>query len=239
MKDRQQSHPGGSFVLGLTGGTGSGKSVLAGILKSCGAVVLDADAAGKQVVDECPDIQERIIALFGKSALDQNGVLDRKALGRQIFSRPESVQKMNRLVHPAMIRMLQKNISEYKKNPTGSLLVLDMALLFELGMENLCDYVVMVKAPRESRIRWLQKSRGWSRKETLGRMRNQSSDREKEKRADLVVKNTGSLEELKLRSNEIYRECIMRMGRDRREYASYQCNGEITKARRKRPTGEA
>lgn len=172
------------MVIGLAGGVGSGKSTVADLLKVRGAGVLNADVVGHRVLGR-PDIRARLVRAWGTGILRGNAV-DRAALARVAFRSRSSVERLNRIVHPAILREIRRRLAS-----SGRWMVLDAALLFEAGADRLCDRVIFVDAPRALRIRRTA-ARGWPPGELRRRERFQWSVAYKKKKADYVLNNTGS-----------------------------------------------
>jgi dephospho-CoA kinase len=186
--------------VGLTGGTGSGKTVVAGEWKRLGMTVIDADAAAKEIADTDLRVRRSIIKSFD-GVFDENGRLNRRLLGKIVFSDPAKLDELNRIIHPSLIRYIRREVKRLSRDHP---VCVDMALLFELGLESLFDVVVVVTAPLERRIKWLRTSRGWERKEILGRMNSQLTERERLQRADIIINNNGTLGELRARAREVF-----------------------------------
>ncbi len=172
------------LVLGLTGGIGSGKSTVAGIFRKSGAVVIDADALGHRVL-EIPRVRKALVREFGPVILDAAGRIDRPALGRAAFRNRNTVERLNRRVHPEILRRIRKELSRAR-----GWVVLDAALLFETRLEGLCDRVAFVQAPRRLRLERVRK-RGWSGRELKRREAMQAPLAEKKRKSDVVIDNSG------------------------------------------------
>ena len=173
-----------TLVLGLAGGVGSGKSLVAELLAKRGAGVVDADAIGHRVLGR-PQIRARLARAWGPGILRGEKV-DRGALARAAFRSRGSVERLNRIVHPAILRDIRKRLAASRR-----WMVLDAALLFESGADRLCDRVIFVGAPRSLRTRRVA-ARGWPPGELRRRERFQGSLAYKKKKADYVLDNTGS-----------------------------------------------
>lgn len=170
-------------MVGLAGGVGSGKSTVAGIFQKWGARGIDADLLGHRVLD-LPAVRAALVRDWGAGILTDRRV-DRAALARLAFRSRESVARLNRRVHPAILREIRKRIRAAR-----GWVVLDAALLYETGADRLCDAVVFVDAPRALRER-RTRSRGWRPGELRRRERFQFPVAYKKKKADYVIDNTG------------------------------------------------
>ncbi|RPH99232.1 MAG: dephospho-CoA kinase [Calditrichaeota bacterium] len=179
-------------VIGLTGILGSGKSLVADFLAAEGAVVIDMDQAGRYVVDHSKHVRRALRSAFGESIFDEQNRLKRNNLADLVFSDPESLTKLNRIVHPVMLERARKLITDAQQASNGCCLVVDAALLFELGFDAECDKVVTVVAPLDLCLERAVQFKKISREQALRRIQVQLSQGEKEKRADHVLVNDGS-----------------------------------------------
>ena len=170
-------------MLGLAGGVGGGKSTVAALFRKWGARVVDADALGHRVLED-PRVRARLVRLFGDEIL-RDGRVDRRALAARAFRSRRSVERLNRTVHPAILRALRAALRRGR-----GWVVLDAALLFETGADALCDRIVYVHAPRAERERRVR-ARGWAPGELARRERFQLPPAYKRKKADFVVNNAG------------------------------------------------
>lgn len=182
-------------VVGLTGAIGGGKSTAAALLARRGAFVIDADSVGHQVLNE-PLIRARLIERFGPEILapaqDQAGrPIDRRALGAIVFADPAARRDLESIVHPVMRARFLAQIAQTLQSRSAPLIVLDAAILFEAGWDDLCDRIVYIDAPRAVRLDRVERSRGWTADRLLARERAQAPADDKIARADLVLDNDG------------------------------------------------
>lgn len=171
------------LVVGLAGGVGSGKSTVAAIFIKQGARGIDADALGHRVLD-LPAVRAGLVRDWGEEIL-RDGRVDRAALARLAFRSRKSVARLNRRVHPEILKEIRRRIEKAR-----GWVVLDAALLYETGADALCDRVVFVSAPRAIRVRRVR-SRGWGPGELRRRERFQFPVVYKKKKADYVIDNAG------------------------------------------------
>jgi len=171
------------LVVGLAGGVGSGKSTVAAIFIKQGARGIDADALGHRVLD-LPAVRAGLVRDWGEEIL-RDGRVDRAALARLAFRSRKSVARLNRRVHPEILKEIRRRIEKAR-----GWVVLDAALLYETGADALCDRVVFVSAPRALRARRVR-SRGWGPGELKRRERFQLPVVYKKKKADYVIDNAG------------------------------------------------
>ncbi|GGL76238.1 dephospho-CoA kinase [Glutamicibacter protophormiae] len=189
--------------VGLTGGVASGKSVVAAKLAQLGAVLIDADALARVVVEPGTPGLAAIRETFGERMLQEDGTLDRAALGALVFSDEAAREKLNAIVHP-LIR--EESARLRQAAPSGALVVEDVPLLAESGQAPAYDVVIVVQAPREERIRRMVEDRGWTRQDAEARMAAQATDEQRAEIADYLLVNDGSREQLLARVEELYRQ---------------------------------
>jgi dephospho-CoA kinase len=200
----------GMLILGVTGGVGSGKSTVAKILGERGARVLDADAIVHELYRGGATAQA-IAKAFGADTLDAQGAVQRAKLAEIVFRDPARRRELEQLVHPAVRSYVLRKIEALRREGFAGIVVIDAALLVESSHPYPLDALVVVSAPAESRLARLQ-ARGMSRAEATRRMAAQATDEEKERRADVVLRNDGSAEDLETRIDEM----LHALGRDRR-----------------------
>ncbi len=178
------------IILGITGGIGSGKSLLAEIIRHAGHPVYDADARAKWVMTSQPEIRQGIIDLFGAEAYLPSGELNRPHLSQRAFGEPALLQQLNSLVHPATGRDFAAWTST-QEALGRALICKEAAILFESGAYLACDQVLSVYAPKSLRIQRVMQRDGVDESAVLARMKRQWSESEKIRRADWVVFNDG------------------------------------------------
>lgn len=190
---RSAAHP-GKLVLGLIGGIGSGKSLVAAALARSGAKVISGDQLGHEALRQ-PDIKARVVERWTKAVLDEHGDIDRRRLGRIVFADPAERRALETLVFPRIEEGFRRGIEAAASDPAVKLVVLDAAILLEAGWHRMCDEVIYVHAPRVLRLKRLAQQRGWSAKEVQAREQAQLPLTEKVSRADYVVDNSGTPEQ--------------------------------------------
>lgn len=179
--------------IGLTGGIASGKSVVAARLKDRGAVLVDADALARDVVEPGTEGLSRVVAEFGEDVLGVDGRLDRPRLGAVVFANPERLAVLNGIVHP-LVRSRAAALAAAA--PDDSVVVQDIPLLVETGQASDFHLVVVVDAPDEVRLQRMVALRGMEREAALSRMAAQATREDRLAAADAVLDNSGSIEEL-------------------------------------------
>ena len=191
------------MVVGITGSVGSGKTVLACELKKMGACVIDGDLVARNLIEERAEIRDSLRHYFGAEFFDEAGHLRRHKLGQVVFSKKEKLALLNRIVWPHLLGAIKQKIHKCKEDNRKALVVVDMAILFESEAEFLFDKIVVVAASLENRLKWLSQERSWSKREILNRIHSQMDLQEKRNRADLVIENNGTLEEIRLKAKKL------------------------------------
>jgi len=187
------------WVLGITGGIASGKSQVTEILASHGALVIDADRIGHQVLEDHA-VQTLLVRQFGQSVLSQETKsVDRKRVAELVFGdTPQAIQRrraLEAITHPPIRARIRQQLDEALRSATLRWIVLDIPLLLESGWDKSCDAVWFVDAPQDIRLQRVL-VRGWTREHFLAREASQWSVDRKRSRATHVISNSGSLEEL-------------------------------------------
>ena len=177
------------MLIGITGQIGAGKSTAAGILKSLGAALVDADRIGRQVVNRNPMLLKKLSAAFGKDILTRTGKLNRRKLAELAFVDEKKRRMLNQLVHPYLLKELENQIRV--KSKKAKVIVIDAALLLEWNLDRLVDLTVVIHTSRERRLRFLA-NRGIGRRDALARERRQMKFAEYRARADIVIYNSST-----------------------------------------------
>ena len=182
------------LVLGLIGGIGSGKSRVAAEFARRGAVIIAGDQLGHEALRQ-PAVKEQVRQRWGEGVFDANSEVDRRQLGRIVFTDEAELRALEAMTFPWIERGIEQGIHQAQANPQSALVVLDAAILLEAGWNRYCDRLVYVHAPRAQRLARVAEQRGWTAKEVDARARAQLPLAEKVRRADDVVDNSGSPEE--------------------------------------------
>lgn len=172
--------------IGITGGIGSGKSVVASLLHLYGIPVYLADTESKKLTATSPIIKEKLIALLGKELYTEEG-LNKKLLASSIFSNPECLKQVNAIIHPEVIR----HFLAWTKKHSENLCAIESAILFESGLNKVVDTSLMVYAPLNIRIERAMLRDTASREDIVSRIKNQLPDEFKKKCSDYVIYNDG------------------------------------------------
>jgi dephospho-CoA kinase len=192
-------------VVGLTGGIGTGKSAVSAMLRDLGATVIDADEATRAVQAPGSEGLGQLVAEFGEGILTADGALDRARLADIAFGDPEARRRLNAIVHPLVGRWMAERQREAAERG-DALVVLDIPLLFEARGAGAFETVLLVYAPEDVALRRLVEIRGMDEAAARARMAAQLSIEEKRRLATHVIENTGGLDELRRRVEDVWRE---------------------------------
>lgn len=191
-------------VVGLTGILGCGKSTASQKLADCGAAIVDMDAAGRWVVENDASVLQKIRSTFGDDIFDQHGQLLRKKLGDIVFKSHAALATLNGIVHPAMLERVRFLVSAEKIAAARHYIIVDAALIFELGFDNECDVTVCITAPLQTCLE-RAKTKGLTQAQALDRIHAQLPQEVKAARADVVIPNDTTLAEFERRLTEFHR----------------------------------
>ncbi|MBR4329701.1 MAG: dephospho-CoA kinase [Candidatus Riflebacteria bacterium] len=181
------------LIIGISGQTGAGKSTAAKILSSLGyGENLEVDSLGHDLLRE-PDTVKALTKAFGEDILTERQI-DRKKLGAKAFFSAEATEKLNSIMHPNMVKMVEGIITEEQKNGTKSIII-NAALLYKMKLDKLCDKIIYVKSDPEIRVKRLMVTRGWS--AATARERLFSQDQEPADKDVIIIENNGSVDDLR------------------------------------------
>jgi dephospho-CoA kinase len=183
------------LLIGLTGGIGSGKSAVATRLAELGAIVIDADAIAREVVEPGTDGLVEVVAEFGPDVLTATGELDRAALGRLVFADPQRRQALERIIHP---RVRARSAEIVSTAPDDAVVVNDIPLLVETGQAKNFPLVIVVLAAEDVRVARLVRDRGMTEDDARARIAAQATDEQRREVADIVIVNDGTLDDLRV-----------------------------------------
>lgn len=183
------------MVIGLTGGIASGKSTVSKILSELGATIIDADIIARKVVKKGEIAYFKIVEYFGDEVLQADGELNRKKLGSIVFSDKEKLSILNSITHPHIIDSIKVEIKKQKESGE-KVIVLDAAILIELGLQRLVDTVWLVIVSEKTQIQRLMQRDGVSYDEAMSRILTQYKNKDKIKYADFIIDNDKQLDEL-------------------------------------------
>lgn len=183
-----------TYILGLTGGIASGKSTVSAYLAQNGALIIDADLIARQVVAKKSSGLKQIVAKFGGEILTASGELDRKKLGKLVFSNKELLKNLTDITGPLIRAEILREIEAAKKAQV-KLVVLDIPLLFETGYQTLCDKVMVVTIPSKLQLERVIKRDNLSAAEARKRIANQLPASKRNELADVLIDNSKSVAE--------------------------------------------
>ncbi len=198
------------YVIGLTGGIGSGKSTVAQMLEQKGAALLSADTVGHEVYLPGQPAWQEIVDAFGRRIAAADGTIDRRALGAVVFSDREQLRRLNAITHPRMKEMMRVKLEE-KKGQGARVAVLEAALLFDAGWDDLTDEVWVTVAPPEVAAARTAERSGISVEEALSRIRAQMSSEERSARSRIVIDTDCPLERTRKQVDEEWERLLQRL----------------------------
>ena len=183
-------------IIGLTGNIASGKSVATGMFAKLGAKIIDADHVARSVVEPEKPAWKEIVDKFGRDVLNPDRTIDREKLGDIVFNDEDKRQVLNDITHPKILEEITELIKRNRKEGSG-VIIIEAALIIEKGgwLKEIIDSLIVVTSAQESQIKRLMSRNGYTREEALSRIDAQIPSAEKEKHADFVIDNSGSLED--------------------------------------------
>lgn len=196
------------YLVGLTGGIGSGKSTVAARFTELGAHVIDADVVAREVVGPGTPGLEDIVTRFGSAVLAEDGSLDRAALAALVFGDDEARAALNAITHPRIGERIAERIADHVRaeadEPRARVVVVDHPLLIETGQAEAFPAVIVVLAPEDLRLQRLVESRGMDREDARARLRAQVDDEARRAAATHVITNDGDLDHLHAQVDAVY-----------------------------------
>ena len=197
------------LVIGLTGGIGTGKSEVTRLLQALGAIVINADRVGHEAYNPGSESWQQVVEAFGEDVLQPDGEIDRRKLGAIVFSDPEQLARLNRIMHPRMARIVAEELEGLRAQGT-QVVVVEAALLYEAGWDSLVDEVWTTDSPVVAVIQRLQERNGMSPEEVLNRIDSQMDRLERLDRAQVVVDNSGDVAALEEIVNSLWENRVKR-----------------------------
>lgn len=194
-------------VIGLTGGIACGKSTASAYLKELGACIVDTDGISRTTTKKGGKGYDAVLSHFGRDLLMENGEIDRRKLGGIVFSDEKKRQELNALIHPIVIEESKAQMKAAEE-AGYTVCILDVPLLFESGMETLCDETWLVYVPREEQIRRINERDGLDEKAAAARIDSQMPLEEKMKRADRAIDTSGTIEETQVKIKALWEESV-------------------------------
>jgi dephospho-CoA kinase len=182
------------LIIGLTGGIATGKSTVAKFLEELNIKVIDSDKIAHEILTYQDTINE-IVEEFGSIVLNKDGNINRIELGKIVFDDMEKLKKLESITHHRIFKVIDKKIKEYK--PNNKIIVLDAPLLFETSLDKNVDETWVVYTDKKTQINRLKKRDGLDKEDALKRIKAQMSLEEKANKANIIINNTGTKEDLK------------------------------------------
>jgi dephospho-CoA kinase len=197
-------------VIGLTGGIGTGKTVVSRILEEQNAEILDADRVGHEAYLPGGPAYDDIVAEFGRDVVAEDGSIDRKKLGPIVFADPTKLERLNAIMHPRMKEMMREKLADLKSKGV-EVVVLEAAILFEAGWEDLADEVWVTTVDPKTAARRTSERSGIPVEQVLERIQKaQMANDERLRRADVVIDTSGTLEDTRGRTLAAWEELKQR-----------------------------
>lgn len=181
------------MIIGLTGGIASGKSTVSALLVNKGARLIDADVIAREVMLPGHEVLAAAVKQFGEEILFPDGTLNRAKLGAIVFNDPAALQALNNLTHPAIRQEIKDRMLNMEQEEPERLIIVDIPLLFESGLDNMFKEIVVVYVPREVQISRLMERNRLSLEEAEARLNAQMDIELKRNKADYIIDNSGDL----------------------------------------------
>jgi dephospho-CoA kinase len=180
------------ILVGLTGGIATGKSTVADLFRRFGAAVIDADQLARDVVQPGKPAWREIVKSFGKRVLLPDRTIDRHTLGSIVFHNPRQLRRLERIIHPRVAREQRRRVRGITKRTSDAIIIYEVPLLFEAGVNTRVDKIIVVTADRETQVARLKRRNGLTRRQAFRRISSQMPLAEKVRRADFVLDGTKS-----------------------------------------------
>jgi dephospho-CoA kinase len=195
------------LIVGLTGNIAAGKSTVARHFEERGATIVDADLLARRAVEPGMPAYTQIVRRWGHDVLSPDGMLDRGVLRQQVFADQLQLEELNRIIHPEVLRMRDRMVAEARERG-DRIVVCDIPLLFERRLAEEFERIVLVDAPRDVRLERLVRDRGLRETEAMDMIAAQMPAELKRARADYVIDNVGSREEVERAADEVWASLV-------------------------------
>ena len=193
------------ILVGLTGGVATGKSTVAKMFKRCGAIVIDADKLAREVVGPGKPAWYAIVNTFGRQVVRPDRSLDRHVLGAMVFRNRSKLRRLERIIHPRVALEQQRLVRRIAKRKPRAVVIYEVPLLFEVGVDKRVDKIIVVTADRNTQIARLKKRNGLSRAEALRRISSQMPLAKKTQQADHLLNGTLLRPSLRKQVGQLFR----------------------------------
>jgi len=190
--------------VGLTGGLASGKSFVGEALKGMGCLLIQADELGHAVLAKGGAAYAAVVKEFGPEILDEAGTIDRKALAAMAFADAEKLERLNALVHPAVVKKEEQLIAQFERRDSEGIAVVEAAILIETGSYHRFDRLILVTCTAEQQVERAMRRDGAVESDVRARLSRQMPLEEKRKYADFVIDTTGSKEDTLRQTRAVY-----------------------------------
>jgi dephospho-CoA kinase len=192
------------LIIGLTGGIATGKSTVVAMFERRGARILDFDVMARVVVEPGTPALKDIVAYFGQSVLKKDRTLDRTKVGEIVFGDAEKRKTLEGFIYPRLFEEYARRVKEIEEKHPDALVLVDTPLLFEANLEHMFEKIIVVHSTREEQIERIVERDGLGREDAFRRLEAQMPTEEKLKRADYIIHNSGSLEDVESEVDEIW-----------------------------------
>jgi dephospho-CoA kinase len=197
-------------IIGLTGGIGSGKSIVSRFLAELGAEIVNLDKAGNDALKKGGIAYKKAVGEFGEGILKKDGEIDRTKLGAIVFSDSEALKRLNNIVHPEIDKTVAEKIQKCRRRGV-KVMVLEAAVMLEADKTSQADEIWATIAIEKTVLGRLKKRSGYNETEAKARIHSQMTNEERIKRADVVIYNNGTLDELKARVKAEWEKLVKRL----------------------------
>ena len=194
------------ILVGLTGGVATGKSTIAKMFERCGAYTIDADLLARKVVEPGTPAWRAIVRAFGKTVLNSDHTLNRRAISALVFADPTKLRRLERIIHPRVAREQAKLTRQAAREDPQAVVIYNVPLLFEAGIDARVKKIIVVTADRQTQVTRLKKRNGFTRAEALRRIRSQMPIKLKTAAADYLLDGTTARSHLLVQVRRLYRE---------------------------------
>jgi dephospho-CoA kinase len=191
-------------TIGLTGGIGCGKSTIAGLLAELGAIIIDADKIGHDLLGTDKQVRDQVVLAFNHRILSTDGSVNRKKLAKIVFTDYNALSRLNQIIHPMIYRVVKTQLGQYR-DQESKVVVIEAPLLIEANWIKMVDAIWVVTATKANVLKRFEKTE-ISHEEIMARIHSQLTDDEQIKMADVVIKNNYSFTELKLEVNRLWQD---------------------------------
>ena len=193
------------ITIGVTGGIGTGKSLVSEILEALGGRLVSADLLGHQAYLPGTAGFDHVVRRFGEGVIGQNGTIDRKSLGELVFADSDNMSDLNAIVHPIILRLIKKTLEDNLNNGV-EVTVVEAAILIEAGWQDLFDEIWMVSSNQDVVVKRLQSRNGFSVQDATSRIVSQMPQEDRIHYADEIIDNSGTVEQLRKQVKKLWQE---------------------------------